>query len=128
MVHRTMGDDGFACDDRPSRASDVPLADGDDVSLDAVFSLLADRRRRLVLRYFLDAPTTVASIDDLVDVLHEVDGDPAADLRLHLYHLHLPRLEAAGVVDFDPGRGVVRYLGSPRLERFLRAAGDERPD
>jgi len=105
--------------------------------LDAAFSLLADRRRRHVLYHLTQASGSV-DVDELVAAVAErerpdAEADPGDDLRrriqLSLYHVHLPKLEGAGVVRFSRGSGRVE-LDDPGLVRaFLdRAAGREDVD
>lgn len=53
---------------------------------------------------------TALSVSDLAleldgaDGPDDVDADRLRRLRIGLYHRHLPKLAAAGVVDFDPER------------------------
>ena len=102
-----------------------------DLSLDEVFSLLGDRQRRLVLRYFVDNDGTETHVDDLVAFVvqweRELGQTPDRDgVAIALHHSHLPKLAAAGVVEVDDG-STVRDRGSDRLERFVAAAMREGP-
>lgn len=98
-----------------------------DLPLDEVFSLLGDRQRRLVLRYFVEGDSADADLDDLAafvlrwerELGRATDSDAVA---IALRHSHLPKLAAAGVVEVDDGTSVVRYRGSDRLERFVAVA------
>ncbi|WP_306058229.1 DUF7344 domain-containing protein [Natronococcus wangiae] len=87
----------------------------------STFDLLADRRRRIVLRYLEESDARV-SMDDLADhvALEERPGEsgPVADLgdallgtrrrvRVALRHVHVPKLDAADAVDFDPDANTV---------------------
>lgn len=42
-----------------------------------------------------------------------------AELTTHLYHTHLPKLDAFGVVDYEPESGTVRYVPDERLDTFV---------
>ena len=82
--------------------------DEDDWS--AMFSALASDQRRALVQYLTEAGdrTTVAEVVD-----HLLDGDrgSARDERTRLitklHHVHLPKLDAVGVVEFDPERRTV---------------------
>lgn len=93
-----------------------PLADSDPDAIDAVFDALAHERRRVVLRHVIDLPGWVG-LDELADDIHDrgnrADGDlPGWDgyerIRCTLYHNHLPKLDHAGIVEFDRSNDAVR--------------------
>jgi hypothetical protein len=47
-------------------------------------------------------------------------GRPATDrLAVSLRHVHLPQLDDAGIVDYDPDRSQVRYEDVSLVERLL---------
>lgn len=93
---------------------------------DAAFSTLADERRRRVLHYFLRTGDDVATVDDLVD--HALAGDgPTGDpdrLACRLHHATLPKLDAAGFVEYDARSNTVRYRPDPVVERLLDRVGE----
>ena len=100
--------------------------EGDDAMIssnDLLFELLADRRRRHILHCLIDQPDGVAEFTDLVDAV--VDHEPETDagdretVRTRLYHVHLPKLAEAGVIDYDTRSETVRYSQQPLLERCL---------
>jgi hypothetical protein len=81
----------------------------DDLSKDTAFSLVADERRRIVVRLMLDrrdewdVPALAEAVAD-----RERDGSPDTvdeevekRIRIALLHRHLPKLDDAGVVTFD---------------------------
>ncbi|MEF8851380.1 MAG: ArsR family transcriptional regulator [Haloarculaceae archaeon] len=103
--------------------------------IDDVFGILADWRRREVCRFFVETDADIASVDDLAILLagcrpDDARGTPPAhdELVAALEERHLPRLDAAGVVDYDSRSGTVRYWGQPTLEKWLEhvAAVDDR--
>ncbi len=108
----------------------------------SAFDLLADRRRRAVLRY-LEMADSPVPVDDLADhvALEEQPGEsgPVADLgdallgtrrriRISLRHVHVPKLEAADAVEFDLETNTVslREAGTELLVRLDSV--DERDD
>ncbi len=87
-----------------------PLGDGElgPAEIDRLFDVLGDAERRYALRSLTDAGGTV-SFDDLVDdVARQAVTTPPnhaerREIATSLYHVHLPKLEAAGLVaESDP--------------------------
>lgn len=76
-----------------------------------IYESLADDTRRMLLQ-FLTETTGAVDVVDIVDYLLDVDEQPwtderAAQLELRLYHVHLPRLADAELVQWDPGQETV---------------------
>lgn len=108
-----MSDDSLGPDD-DSRGEDVPADDdpsdrgGDQLSTDAVFRLLADRRRRYAISVLRrhGATMSLADLADEVAVkehaapITEIPADDVKRIYMSLYHSHVPRLEDFGVVDY----------------------------
>lgn len=103
----------------------------DDTDLDTVFDLLGDQRRRLLLRFFYVNGFETATFDEVASYIKRWESrmvgrsePPDDDVELTLVHVHLPRLETAGVVEFDRATATIRYDGTESLERILGAALD----
>lgn len=103
----------------------------DDTSLDTVFDLLGDQRRRLLLRFFYVNGFDTATFDEVASYIRRWEsrmGDRSRpsedDVELALIHVHLPRLESAGIVEFERSTATVTYDSSESLERILAAALD----
>lgn len=98
------------------------IRDGEEVS--ALLATLADEHRRQVVRYFQTDGNTVASVDDLVEHVAgwEVSASDRERLAVTLHHVTLPRLDAAGVVEYDARSHTARYREAPSLERLLTLA------
>jgi len=77
------------------------------VDLDTLFDILADRTRRRTL--LLVEADEVGTVEELVDRLE----DGRNDMAVSLTHVHLPKLEEAGYVRWDPEDG--RITRGPRL-------------
>lgn len=92
---------------------------------DALFELLAAERRRIILGLLANGGDYTVS--DLARVIAAVSDATERDVEVALVHNHLPKLERAGAVSYDPDTGDVSYRGVPiddtALGRLL-AAGD----
>lgn len=105
--------------------------DSDDVHLEAMFSVVSERRRRLVLGYLSEHPAGTADLSEVAAYVHErtapsEGGSDLDSIELSLYHRHLPKLEETGVIEFDQANGTIEYHGSDRFERFVSATLGER--
>lgn len=79
-----------------------------------LFSVLANRHRRNVLRYLKRSETPVTLADLADELIHQkTESSPTAiqkereRLQLSLYHCHLPKLEASNLVSFDANEKLV---------------------
>lgn len=89
-------------------------ADSTDTQMDALFTALANPRRRFLIRTAHNADTAVtleALIADLVawetdhaDTEQTVDRDEVA---LSLHHIHIPKLVAADLITHDEAEGTI---------------------
>ncbi len=106
------------------------------IDADALFGALSHRHRRAVLSCLLDAGEPL-SLYDLTDHVARTDDDGSGDerdwgrLSLRLYHVHLPKLQRSGFVEFDAGSRT--YASTPAaqsLESHLDAtrSPDSEPD
>ncbi|WP_049926930.1 DUF7344 domain-containing protein [Halopiger goleimassiliensis] len=102
-------------------------------SLDLVFDLLSNPRRRYALYLLSDRTDGVATVGEITDHIAtlECGDDPAADepptdlsreIRIELQHVHLPKLEDAGILEIDQRSDTVRYWSQPSLEEWLEHA------
>jgi hypothetical protein len=89
--------------------------------IDERFEVLADARRRRALRYLSESDETVTSVQTLAEtVAAREQGNPPPDrVLVSLRHVHLPKLDAADVLDYASDRSEVRYEGAPVIERLL---------
>lgn len=88
-----------------------------------VFEVLSDERRRHLLYFLIDEAGGEARTTDVAGHLHSVasefgSADPDA-IRLELHHRHLPKMEAAGLVEFDGRDESIRYRADPLVEECL---------
>ncbi|WP_248516617.1 DUF7344 domain-containing protein [Salinarchaeum laminariae] len=105
------------------------------LSLDVVYDILKNTRRRRVLHFLHEEDGDGTTLGDLAERIAAVENDkPRAQLdaqerkRVYvgLYQCHLPRMDDAGVVDFDGDRGTVE-LGSHSAQVYdhLESAEDD---
>ncbi|NUB93887.1 ArsR family transcriptional regulator [Haloterrigena sp. SYSU A121-1] len=94
------------------------VADSDEeqrLSKDVIFELLKNRRRREVLAYLLEADDTV-TLGELAEQIAAWENDTevsalSSDQRkrvyVALYQTHLPKMDDAGIVEYDQDRGLI---------------------
>lgn len=93
-------------------------------SLDQLFTVLANERRRRLLTYLHEKDGEVTSLDTLIDYLVVQEADSTEDLEtddvtISLYHKHLPRLADAGLIEYDLRSRTIRYREQPLIEKYL---------
>lgn len=99
-IHGTVAAEGSASDELP---------------LDAVYHLLQNERRRGVISYLDDheAPVTRSEVAEQVAAWEngtDVDGIDSQERKrvyIALHQIHLPKLDDAGVLEYDPDRGTI---------------------
>ncbi|ELY48960.1 DUF7344 domain-containing protein [Natronolimnohabitans innermongolicus] len=94
------------------------VADEDEeqrLSKDVIFELLKNRRRREVLAYLLESDDTV-TLGELAEQIAAWENDTevsalSSDQRkrvyVALYQTHLPKMDDAGIVEYDQDRGLI---------------------
>lgn len=118
----------------PTTDAETEGQTADPLSLDLVFEVLKNERRRRVLKYLADRQETV-SLSDLAEHIAAIENDkPEKALSsqerkrvyVGLYQCHLPKMDDTNVIDFDGNRGTIA-LGdnAEQLYPFLDAEDDE---
>ncbi|OIB57166.1 DUF7344 domain-containing protein [Natrialba sp. SSL1] len=97
-------------------SSSVSDAETDDqLSKDVIFELLKNRRRREVLTYLLEADETV-TLGELAEQIAAWENDTSVNalssdqrkrVYVALYQTHLPKMDDAGIVEYDQDRGLI---------------------
>jgi hypothetical protein len=106
------------------------------LSLDTIFEILKNQRRRYVLQYLREADGTV-QLNELADQVAAWENDKPVDLvssnerkRVYvgLYQCHLTKMDDSGVIDFDQYRGNVEVR--PEIQQLYEYLdfGDETAD
>jgi hypothetical protein len=116
--------------DSLSRGS--PLGDGGVAltpSLETVFEVLADEERRDICRFLVSEAPGVVTVDEIANALTEHETERER-LAIHCHHRHLPKLDEAGLIEYDPRSNAVRYWGQPTVEKWLDHTRhvDDRPE
>lgn len=73
-------------------------------TVDGVLTALANERRRAIVAFLDDQPVAV-DVERVAAFLEERTDADAGSLVVSLHHVHLPALEDARLVRFDPETG-----------------------
>jgi len=88
---------------------------GDSDTFDTVLDLGGDRHRRIVLAV-LDHEQRSLTMHDLTKAIvkynhhaseREMSKESLSEVQILLHHVHLPKIEASGLVEYDQERGLV---------------------
>ena len=111
--------------------TDVESESDNGPSLDLVFGILKNSRRRKVIECLRQREEAI-SMSDLAEHIAAAENDTTPRMltskerkRVYvaLYQCHLPKMDDAGVVDFDDDRGTIeRGEEAVEFEAYLRAA------
>lgn len=96
-------------------------------SFDEMLDLISNARRRATLYYLKDQVDGTISLDDLAERVREMKSTmpgtsssaSTQDVKISLAHAHLPKLDTAGIVGYDPDDSTVKYMANPALESCL---------
>lgn len=105
-------------------------------SLDIVFDLLSDVRRRYLLYYLVTMDGDVTDRDAAVNAVYEYEAANAGtddcptpeNIQIEFHHTHLPRLEDAGLVEYDHRHSTIRFTGNPVFDELVEYAHDKELD
>ncbi|ELY87156.1 DUF7344 domain-containing protein [Natrinema altunense] len=121
----------------PDEIASVADADEDErLSKDVIFELLKNRRRREVLAYLLDADETV-TLGELAEQIAAWENDTevnalSSDQRkrvyVALYQTHLPKMDDAGIVEYDQDRGLISLADNADLLMMYLDTDSHRQD
>ncbi|MBZ6495728.1 DUF7344 domain-containing protein [Natrinema longum] len=108
----------------PDEIASVADTDEDErLSKDVIFELLKNRRRREVLAYLLEADDTV-TLGELAEQIaawendlevNALSSDQRKRVYVALYQTHLPKMDDAGIVEYDQDRGLISLADNADL-------------
>ena len=112
-------------------------ADEVSLSLDHVFEILKNRRRREVIHYLREHEQRV-TLSDLAEHIAALENDTDVTsitssqrkrVYVGLYQCHLPKMADMDIVDFNQDRGVVEIgENADQLYEYLDSEGDQGRD
>lgn len=95
---------------------------------DGPFDLLRNPERRIIVRELVGHGETTTMETLAAAVVSRIDDHDERSARIRLHHVDLPRLEEAGVLDYDSRNGdVVPGDSAEELMQYLDVAGEETP-
>ncbi|MFO8116143.1 MAG: hypothetical protein R6U01_12455 [Halorubrum sp.] len=107
----------------PNRSEAVPMR----YSFETLLELVTSPRRRTLLYNLKSQSAEEIPLDQLVEEVHSIDRSlPVRDapsrekVRMELVHVRLPRLQDAGIIQYDADSEVIHYTKNQVLEAFLR--------
>lgn len=115
-------DTGDSPDDRS--LEELPL------SLDVLLDTLASERRRALIAHLRDQPEAAGSFEEatkavLTEIARKQGYQPNHDdVQSSLQHHHIPKLEDAGVIEYDSQTQTIRYHENERLETVLERVSE----
>ncbi|MFC7115380.1 hypothetical protein ACFQH2_11095 [Natronoarchaeum sp. GCM10025703] len=103
--------------------------------LDIIFEILKNRRRRRVLHHLKEQEDGSIDLGSLAEHVAALENDKSVAaltsgerkrVYVGLYQCHLPKMNDAGVVDFDRNRGTIE-LGenADQLDEYLDVDGED---
>ncbi len=117
-------DDSGDAEDRQEAEQTETEEEPVDLSLDTIFEILKNQRRRYVLKHLRETTGTV-QLNELADQVAAWENDKAIGLvssnerkRVYvgLYQCHLTKMDDSGVIDFDQYRGTIEVR--PAVDRL----------
>lgn len=114
----------FSNDSNDCGASEGTEGTSQRATTGADFVALDDRRQTCLLSHLVNMDGNIAERSELVDAvlsaetknLDKKDQPTKYTIKIDLHHNQLPRLEDAGIIQYDWRQGTVRYDGTPSVE------------
>lgn len=98
-------------------------------ALDTYFTVLSNQRRRYILNSLgeYETPMALADLADEVAVreydspVTDISAEEVKEISISLYHVHIPRMEDAGLIDYNQDDDLVTLLedGQELIEEAL---------
>lgn len=105
-------------------------------TIDRLFEVLTDQRRRYVLYYVNETEDAVVTMDELADQLctwerdwdnrtAQPEGKHRENIRIDLHHVQLPQLADQGLIEYDTRSLTVRSCIEDSLLETVQQEEDE---
>ena len=99
----------------------------DSPSVDEIFTLLSNQRRRTALSVLADCDGTLSVTELASEIIAREPGstiersdEELSSVSLSLAHIHLPKLDAMGLVEYNSERNLVETTATfDRVEPFV---------
>ncbi|WP_458190892.1 DUF7344 domain-containing protein [Haladaptatus sp. NG-WS-4] len=119
--------------DPPSREEQT---DHQDISFQDLpnhfFAILANKRRCRVLAYLSNGSSDSATMQELIEEIaareHRNKTDSLDEIKITLFHHHLPKLADTGFIEFDKQSKIIRYRDNTRVESLLTYLQEYSPE
>lgn len=102
------------------------------VSPDRILSVVGNEHRRAILNSLTRASEKTLEYDALVDRVADRIGDEDTEgvsdehrqrVRIALHHTHLPKLEEAGIIDYEAKTRHIKFVGGELEQDLLTLVG-----
>lgn len=134
MNHDPTSDAATASLEPPQSDAALPGDSTSTPDVDAVLAALRHPRRRYLLSALAERDSARSLTGLATDVVAREDDEPRENVttearercRIALHHVHLPKLTALGIVDYDPdGEPTVQAADTDQVSAVLDGLGSE---
>lgn len=137
QTHSTGNEGALEVDNMPEEIREI--LEGSqrptELTLDEIFELLKNSRRREVIDYLLTNTDGNARLDELAEHIaakendieqSQLSSDQRKRVYIGLYQCHLPKMDDMGIIDFEKNRGTIALLPAvSQLEPYLARLEDD---
>lgn len=88
---------------------------------EAVFEALTDKRRQNVIVCLACSEQETMTINEVSEELATTPGSSVETIKTSLHHIHLPKLEEAGLVEYDERSEAIRYRSSESIRKLCKS-------
>lgn len=89
-------------------------------STDAVFEALTDQRRRMVVWFIENSEEEPVYFDEVSEYIAATLDPPVEVVQLNLHHKDLPKLERAGLVEYNEQSGAIRTQNPQLISKLSK--------
>lgn len=99
-----------------------------EIDVNTLLRILANPTRRSIIEYLASTTETTVTLEEIAEYI--ADGSPDREevdpelTEIECHHNHLPKLSDAGVLQYDPLMGDVRYNRHRAVEQLLDAVAE----